>query len=55
MPYRPFDPTELTSAWIELDDSTIENGCVRFAGGSHKLRLRVALKDADLYSFRFRT
>ncbi len=37
MPYWPFDPPELISAWIALDDSTIENGCVRFAAGSHKL------------------
>ncbi len=37
MPYWPFEPYELVSAWIALDDSTIENGCVRYAKGSHKL------------------
>jgi ectoine hydroxylase-related dioxygenase (phytanoyl-CoA dioxygenase family) len=36
MPYWPFDPAELISAWIALDDSTIENGCVRMLSGSHK-------------------
>ncbi len=36
MPYWPFDPPEMISAWIALDDSTIENGCVRFIAGSHK-------------------
>lgn len=37
MPYWPFAPHELLSCWIALDDSTIENGCVRFITGSHKL------------------
>lgn len=37
MPYWPFEPYELVSAWIALDDSTIENGCVRHVAGSHKL------------------
>jgi phytanoyl-CoA hydroxylase len=35
-PYWPFEPHELLSCWIALDDSTIENGCVRFKKGSHK-------------------
>jgi ectoine hydroxylase-related dioxygenase (phytanoyl-CoA dioxygenase family) len=37
MPYWPFEPYEMLSAWIALDDSTIENGCVRMIPGSHKL------------------
>jgi phytanoyl-CoA hydroxylase len=37
MPYWPFAPDDMLSAWIALDDSTEENGCVRFALGSHKL------------------
>lgn len=37
MPYWPFEPHEMVSAWIALDDSTIENGCVRYVAGSHKL------------------
>jgi len=37
MPYWPFAPYELISAWIALDDSTIENGCVRMIAGSHKV------------------
>jgi ectoine hydroxylase-related dioxygenase (phytanoyl-CoA dioxygenase family) len=37
MPYWPFDPPELITAWVALDDSTKENGCVRFFAGSHKL------------------
>src|SRR5512146_3243685 len=27
MPYWPFEPPELVSAWIALDDSTVANGC----------------------------
>jgi ectoine hydroxylase-related dioxygenase (phytanoyl-CoA dioxygenase family) len=37
MPYWPFEPYELVSAWIALDDSTTENGCVRYFAGSHRL------------------
>lgn len=37
MPYWPFEPYEMISAWIALDDSTVENGCVRHVVGSHKL------------------
>ena len=37
MPYWPFAPYELISAWIALDDSTVENGCVRMIAGSHKV------------------
>lgn len=37
MPYWPFEPYELASAWIALDDATVENGCVRYVAGSHKL------------------
>jgi ectoine hydroxylase-related dioxygenase (phytanoyl-CoA dioxygenase family) len=37
MPYWPFEPYEMVSAWIALDDSSVENGCVRYVGGSHKL------------------
>ena len=37
MPYWPFDPPELITAWIALDDSSKANGCVRFFAGSHKL------------------
>lgn len=39
MAYWPFRPYELVSCWIALDDSTVENGCVRFLAGSHKLGL----------------
>lgn len=35
MPYWPFHPPEMATAWIALDDTTIANGCVRFLKGSH--------------------
>ena len=37
MAYWPFSPDDMVSAWIALDDSVQENGCVRFVTGSHKL------------------
>ena len=37
MAYWPFSPDDMLSAWIALDDSTAENGCVRFRVGSHRL------------------
>jgi phytanoyl-CoA hydroxylase len=37
--YWPFEPYEMVTAWIALDDSTISNGCVRFVAGSNKLGL----------------
>jgi ectoine hydroxylase-related dioxygenase (phytanoyl-CoA dioxygenase family) len=39
MAYWPFEPYQLLSCWIALDDSTVENGCVRFLSKSHKLGL----------------
>lgn len=39
MPYWPFAPFEMITAWIALDDSSIENGCVRMRAGSHHLGL----------------
>ena len=39
MAYWPFDPPEMISAWVALDDTSMENGCVRFFAGSHKLGL----------------
>src|SRR6185312_3292739 len=37
MPYWPFEPYEMVSAWIALEDPTLENGCVRHIAGAHKL------------------
>ena len=34
--YWQIDPPDLVSAWIALDDATLENGCMRVIPGSHK-------------------
>ena len=36
--YWPIDPLESCTAWVAIDDSTIENGCLRLVPGSHKAR-----------------
>jgi len=33
--FGPSDPEALVTAWIALDDATIENGCLYYAEGSH--------------------
>ena len=34
-PYWPMDPVGALSAWIAVDDVTVENGCLHFVPGSH--------------------
>jgi phytanoyl-CoA hydroxylase len=34
--YWAIDPPDLCSAWIALDDATLENGCMRVLPGSHR-------------------
>jgi phytanoyl-CoA hydroxylase len=34
--YWSIDPPDLCSAWIALDDATLENGCMRVIPGSHR-------------------
>lgn len=36
-PYWPIEPMELATCWMALDDATVENGCMRFLPGTHKL------------------
>jgi phytanoyl-CoA hydroxylase len=38
--YWQIDPPDLISAWIALDDATLENGCMRVIPGSHKQGVR---------------
>lgn len=37
--YWSLDPLDITTAWVALTPATIENGCMAFALGTHKLRL----------------
>jgi len=36
--YYPIEPLETVTVWIALDDSTPENGCMRYIPGSHRKR-----------------
>ena len=35
--YLHFDPPEAMAVWVALDKATVENGCVWYSKGSHKL------------------
>jgi len=35
-PYWPMDPVDAFSAWIAVDDVTVDNGCLHFVPRSHK-------------------
>ena len=41
LPYFPFEPKDEpqihVAAWIALDEATVENGCMQYIPGSHKL------------------
>ncbi len=37
--YWPLEPPIVASAWIAIDDSTVENGCVQVIPGSHRKTL----------------
>ncbi len=37
--FGPSDPDALITAWIALDDATVENGCLHYGTGSHLLGL----------------
>ena len=43
-PYWPMDPVGSLSAWIAVDDVTIQNGCLHFVPGSHKLGTQEGIK-----------
>lgn len=34
--YWPIRPLATVTAWVAIDDSTVENGCMRFMPGSHR-------------------
>lgn len=37
--YWPFSHTNTVSCWLAIDDTTIENGCMKFIPGSHRFGL----------------
>ena len=34
--FGPSDPEGIVTAWVALDDATVENGCLYFAEGTHR-------------------
>ena len=42
LPWWPFDSPNSCTIWVALDDSTLENGCLYFVPGSHRLGLTSA-------------
>lgn len=34
--YWPLDPMEVVTVWLAVDDSTVENGCMRVLPGTHQ-------------------
>jgi phytanoyl-CoA hydroxylase len=42
LPWWPFDSPHACTIWVALDDSTLENGCLYFVPGSHRLELTAA-------------
>jgi len=39
LPWWPFGSDHACTVWIALDDATVENGCLYFVPGSHRLEL----------------
>jgi len=45
--YWPIDPLAACSVWIAVDESSVENGCMRVVPGSHRLGLLAHETDDD--------
>jgi len=45
--YWPIHPLATTTAWIALEDATIENGCMRVIPGSHKSKKHYSHQVSD--------
>ena len=43
-PYWPMDPLGPLSAWVAVDDVSVENGCLHFCPGSHKFGKQEGIK-----------
>ena len=46
--YWPFADPGLVSCWLAIDDSTLDNGCVRFVPGSHREEIPHQHIDTDI-------
>ena len=38
--YWPLEPMEVVTLWLAVDDSTVENGCMRVIPGTHTMELK---------------
>ena len=47
------EPGDLVSAWVALDDATIENGCMRMVQGSHKWGIHRGLRTGENFELSF--
>lgn len=46
--YWPLSPSKAVTAWLAIDDATVENACMRFIPGSHRLgHLTYTLSEND--------
>jgi hypothetical protein len=46
--YWPLTPSKVVTAWLAIDDATVENACMRFIPGSHHLgHLTYTLNEND--------
>ena len=46
--YWPLTPSKAVTAWLAIDDATVENACMRFISGSHHLgHLTYTLSETD--------
>lgn len=49
--YWPIRPLATTTVWIAIDAATVENGCLRYIPGSHKVSRLMAHEQKDDPSF----
>jgi phytanoyl-CoA hydroxylase len=46
--YVPIEPQEYLTCWLALDDTTLENGCIRVIPGSHRWGLQPHRRDPEI-------
>jgi len=46
--YWPLEPMEVITLWLAVDESTIENGCMRVISGTHNSQLQEMKKRQDI-------
>lgn len=49
--YWPLEPMEATSLWLAVDDSAVENGCMRVIPGTHRNAREEIVDRSDVANF----